>query len=278
MSDSSAKQPLLTIRPPRWFGRLNFAALWRHRDLLVRFAARDVTLRYRQTLLGVSWVVIQPLLAAGVFTVVFGGIAGLSSSGESYFLFSFAGLTAWTLFYNVLTRSSAALVSNSALVSKVFFPRVILPFSVIGSSLVDLAVTVPVLIVLVGALGGGFGWQILTLPLWFAVLVGQAIGAGLVLSALFVRFRDVQYVLPVVVQLLLFASPVAYGIDHVPAGLRGVFLANPLTGVLEAVRWAVLSQGTFPTSALYSVVWSAVLTIGGLAWFAHMEQQFADVI
>jgi lipopolysaccharide transport system permease protein len=268
----------VSIRPPRGLGHLNLVAVWSYRDLLKQFTARDLTLRYRQTLLGVAWVVLQPLLAAGVFTVVFGKVAGFSSDGNSYFVFAFAGLTAWTLFYNVLTRSSMALLANKELVSKVFFPRVIMPFSAIGSSFVDFSVSVVVLIALVLASGGEFGWELVTLPLWVTVLVAQGIGAGLVLSALVVRFRDVQYVLPVVVQLLLFASPVAYGLDKVPAGLHWAFLANPLTGVLEAVRWSAVGGPSFPASALYSSACGAVLLVIGLAWFAHMERQFADVI
>ena len=250
-----------------------------HRELLLRFAGRDLTLRYRQTALGVVWVILQPLLGAGAFSFVFGAIAGFSSTGGTpYFVFAFAGLTAWGLFYNVLTRASGSLVANAPLVSKVFFPRLILPCSTVGSSLVDFAVSLVMLGVLVLIGGASTGWALLTLPLWIVVIVAQALGIGVLLSALTVRYRDVQYVLPVASQLLLFASPVAYALAAVPHRGKAWMKANPLTGVLEAFRWSTLGGQSFPISALYSSAWAVVLIVGGFALFARMERQFADVI
>ncbi|CAB4887392.1 unannotated protein [freshwater metagenome] len=279
MSSRPLDEPVLRIRPRRGFASLNLGSLWTHRELLQRFTGRDLTLRYRQTALGVIWVVLQPLLGAGAFSFVFGAIAGFSSSGGTpYFVFAFAGLTAWGLFYNVLTRASGSLVANAPLVSKVFFPRLILPCSTVGSSLVDFAVALVMLAVLVLIGGASTGWALLTLPLWVAVIIAQALGIGVLLSALMVRYRDVQYVLPVASQLLLFASPVAYTLAAVSHRGRAWLQVNPLTGVLEAFRWSTLGGQEFPVSALYSAGWAVVLVLGGFALFARMERQFADVI
>ncbi len=188
----------------------DLAEAWRARDLLFTFADRDLRLRYRQTVLGVVWVILQPLIAAGIFTFVFGTVAGLSSDGRPYLLFAFAALTGWNLFAGVLTRASGCLVSNSHLISKVYFPRLILPLSVIPAALVDFAVALGMLAVLMIIRRIAPGPALVLLPFWLVLLTAGSLGAGLVAGALAVRYRDVQYVLPVGVQLLLYASPVAY--------------------------------------------------------------------
>jgi len=252
---------------------------WQARDLLYTFADRDLRLRYRQTALGVVWVVLQPLVAAGIFTFVFGTVAHLSSDGRPYLLFTFAALTGWNLFSGILTRASACLVGNSNLVSRVYFPRLILPLSVIPAALVDFAVSLGMFAALLAVYHVPPTLALLTLPFWMALLAAGAFGAGLVAAALTVRYRDVQYVLPVMVQLLLYASPVAYAASRVPERWHALYYLNPLVSVREGLRWAMLVTDA-PSAG--SVAWSALVAAlaiaAGVVVFRRMERSFADVI
>jgi lipopolysaccharide transport system permease protein len=247
---------------------------------LTRFAARDITLRYRQTALGVTWVVLQPLLGAGILAFVFGNVAGLPApAGIPYFLFSLVGMVGWTAFSQIATRASNSLVGNTQLVQKVFFPRLLLPLSTVLSTLVDVGVSLGLVAVLVVVNNITPGLGLVTLPLWLALFLAVGLGVGLGASALMVRFRDVQYVLPVAVQLLLFLSPVAYSLAKVPASARTLYELNPLAGLLEGFRWSVL--GTPAPSVgltLYSGASSLLLLLIGLLVFHRMERGFADVI
>jgi lipopolysaccharide transport system permease protein len=280
MSEIAANpRPYLVIRPPSRWAPLNLRELWQFRDLLTRFVVRDLKLRYRQTALGVIWVVLQPLLAAGAFAFVFGKVAGLDSQGVPYFAFAYVGMLAWNLFSGVLTRMSSALVGNSQLVSKIFFPRLVLPLSTLGSVLVDFVVAVVMGAIVLAVAGVTPGLALVTLPVWVFVALLLASGIGLLAAALMVPYRDVQYMLPVSTQMLLYASPVAYALSSVPASARGWMQANPLTGVLEAFRWSVLDTGALRVGA---TVWSAacavVLFLVGATVFTRMERRFADVI
>jgi lipopolysaccharide transport system permease protein len=247
---------------------------------MVRFAARDITLRYRQTALGVTWVILQPLLAAGVLSFVFGRVAKLPAPpGIPYFLFSLVGLVAWTAFSQIAIRASNSLVSAAAMVQKVFFPRLLLPLSTVLSTLVDVGVSLVLVGVLLIVNHIWAGAAIVTVPIWLALVLVMALGVGLFATALMVRYRDVQYVLPVAIQLLLFATPVAYSISAVPASARWVFDINPLTGLFEGLRWAMLGTPAPPAGQIvYGVVGAAVSLAIGLAVFDRMERQFADVI
>lgn len=255
------------------------AETWQARDLLFTFADRDLRLRYRQTALGVVWVVLQPLIAAGIFTFVFGTVAHLSSDGKPYLVFTFAALTGWNLFSGVLTRASSCLVGNANLVSRVYFPRLILPLSVIPAALVDFAVSLAMFAVLLAVYHVAPTAALLTLPFWLLLLGAGAFGAGLVAAALTVRYRDVQYVLPVMVQLLLYASPVAYAASRVPERWHTLYYLNPLVAVIEGLRWSML--GTDPPAAS-AVAWSALVAAvaiaAGIVVFRRMERGFADVI
>ena len=276
---AAEQRPFLVIRPPRRWAPFNLRELWQFRDLLARFARRDLTLRYRQTALGVVWVVLQPLLAAGAFAFVFGKVAGLSSGGVPYFAFAFAGMLAWNAFSEVLTRMSTSLVGNAQLVSKIYFPRLVLPLSSMGSVLVDFVVAMAMMAVIWPVAGVAPGWSLVTLPLWLAAVLLLASGLGLLAAALMVPYRDVQYVLPVGTQLLLFISPVAYALARVPPSARFIYELNPLTGLLEGFRWALLDIGPlhlFPT--LWAFGCSIVFFAIGSFAFAHMERRFADVI
>jgi lipopolysaccharide transport system permease protein len=278
-----APKPWLTIRPTSGWAAVDLRDLWRFRDLLMSLAVRDLKLRYKQTALGVIWVVLQPLLAAGVFSFVFGKVARLPSDGLPYFLFSYAGLLGWNLFSNTLTKSSNCLIGNSQLISKVFFPRLVLPLSTIPSVLVDFGVALGMMIVLMIIYRVPPGPGLLLLPLLMALLFALALGIGLCSAALTVSYRDVQYILPVMLQILMYASPIAYGLtyamERVPGKLQIVYLLNPLSTPLEAFRASLLGT-PWPSLAwlAYSTLAAIVVFVLGALSFKQMERKFADVI
>jgi lipopolysaccharide transport system permease protein len=268
------------LRPRRSWLPPHPRELWEFRGLLARFAARDVTLRYRQTALGATWVVLQPLLAAGILSFVFGSVAGLPApAGIPYFLFSLVGMVGWTAFNQVTSRASNSLVGNAGLVQKIFFPRLLLPISTVLSTMVDIAVSIGLVAVLLVVYGVTPGAGIITFPLWLGLFVAIGLGIGCAAGALMVRFRDVGYVVPMLVSLLLFLSPVAYSLSEVPSGSRTWYELNPLAGLLEGFRWSILD--TPPPSfglAVYSAVTSLAVLAVGLVVFYRMERGFADVI
>ncbi len=276
----NSSKPTLSIVPTSGWQAINLPELWQFRDLLTTLAQRDVKLRYRQTSLGVLWVILQPLLAAGIFSFVFGKVAKLPApDGIPYLVFSYAGLLAWNAFSSTLTKTSSCLLQNANLVSKVYFPRLALPLSTVFSTLIDFGVAFVVMIVLmlVNHIAPTLG--ILLLPVWLLLIVLLALGVGLYASALMVSYRDIQYVLPVVTQFLLYASPVAYAAALVPAKYRLIFEINPLTGLLEAFRWSLLGTGHFPLAAVsYSAIITVVVFVAGAFSFKAMERKFADVI
>lgn len=286
---ATSRRPLVTLRPPGRWAALRLGDLLEFRDLLLALAQRDIKLRYKQTLLGIAWVVLQPLLAAGIFTFVFSLVAKMPSDGVPYFLFSFTGLLGWNLFNNVLTRASGCLVANANLISKIYFPRLILPLATLGSAVVDFAVAAGMMVVLMAA----FRWApppaLLLLPIWLVLLTALALGLGLWTAALSVSYRDVQYVLPVLTQLLLYASPVPYGASAVPHRLQAVYYLNPLSAPLQAVRWSLLGHAdSLPAHSvpppppvgwlLYSIAVAAAFLVTGLVAFKRMERTFADII
>jgi lipopolysaccharide transport system permease protein len=275
-----APKPRLTIVPRRSWVPTNLRELWDFRTLLARFAARDLTLRYRQTALGITWVILQPLLGAGVLSFVFGSVAGLPSpEGIPYFVFTLTGMVAWTAFSQITTRASSVLVNNAQLVSKVYFPRIILPLSTVLSTLIDVGVSLGLLAVLMAVNEVASGPAILLAPVWMLLIIAVSLGVGMGAGALMVRYRDVQYLLPVAVQFLLYASPVAYSLSAVPQSAQVWFKLNPLTGLLEGFRWSVLNTTRPPNGLIaYSSTSSLLLLVVGLAFFTRMERQFADVI
>lgn len=272
----SSASHTVVITPPRRWPLPNLGRLWESREVLLRFAQRDVTLRYRQTFLGVVWVVLQPLLGALVLTFVFHGVAKLSTSGVPAFAFTFPAMMAWNAFNAVLARGSGSLVANQTLVSKVFFPRMLVPLSTCGSALVDLSVS------LVFMVGVCFyyhivpGIAVLLLPIWILLVFLLAGGAALVCAALMVNYRDIQYVVPFLLGILVFASPIAYAI---PSHHKIFYLVNPLSWLFEAIRWSLLN--TPPPSAVLLALAVSVpvfaLIVGALI-FEHLERGFADYI
>jgi len=209
------EKPHLSIRPSSGWAALDLRETWQFRDLLFSLAGRDLKLRYKQTALGVIWVVLQPLMAAGVFSFVFGKVAQMPSDNVPYFVFSFAGLLGWNLFSNTVTKASGCLVGNQQLISKIFFPRLVLPLSTIPSTMVDFGVAAGMMLLLLFTYHITPHWGLLLMPIWIALLLALSLGMGLIASALSVSYRDVQYILPVAMQILLYASPIAYSLTEV---------------------------------------------------------------
>lgn len=275
------------IRPERGLLEVDFAEIWRYRELLWALATRDIKLRYRQTALGAIWVILQPVMAAGVFTLIFGVIANLSSGDTNYFLFSFSGLLGWNVFNATLSKVSSSILSNAGMVAKVYFPRLILPLSVLLSVLIDFCVAMGLQVILMVIFKVVPGPGILLLPVWIAFLMALALGAGLIAASLIVKYRDVGYAIPVLINLLLFASPVAFslaaGLDRLHKKniyhLDFLFYINPLSGLIEGMRWSLIGEGMLrPSYIAYSMTCSVVVLIVGLIAFERQKRWFADII
>lgn len=267
-----------TITPPSRFSFPRLSELWEGREVAYRFGARDVTLRYRQTLLGVVWVILQPLLTAAIFTLVFHKVANLKTPGYAgpYILFAFVGLLAWNLFNGIITRAQASLVANRDLVSKVFFPRMLVPVAAVYSNAVDLGVSAVFLFVLMAVYRSGPGWSLVLAPIWAVLVVLLATGVGVVTAGLTVRYRDVNYFVPFVLQFLLFASPVGYA--PLPK-YHLIYDVNPLTWLLAEFRWSFLDTSAPPGwQILLSFVVPVLVFVVGVVLFEQMERGFADVI
>ena len=277
---STTPRPQITLRPSRGWAALNLGEVWAFRDLLFSLAGRDLKLRYKQTALGVLWVVLQPLMAALVFSFVFRKVANLDSDGVPYFPFAFAGLLGWNFFSNVLIKAGACLVGNSQLISKVFFPRLILPLSSVGAGLVDFLVTTAIMGVLLVVYRIAPGPQLLLFPVAVLVLTAISLGIGMWAAALSVPYRDVQYILPVALNILLYASPVAYPLSQVPESFRSLYLLlNPLVAPLATLRASLLGTPLPPVGAMVSSAFIAALLLAvGTFAFKRMERSFADVI
>jgi lipopolysaccharide transport system permease protein len=274
------RQPRVVISATRGFVALHLLEIWQFRDLFFALAARDVKIRYKQTVLGVFWVVLQPLLAAGIFSIVFGKIAKMPTDGVPVFIFSYAGLLGWGLFSNTLTRTSNCLIGNSHLISKVFFPRLILPLSTVGSVLIDFGVAAVILAIIMGLSSVAPAWPMLTVPIWIILLLSLSLGLGLWAAALTVSYRDVQYVMPVLIQFGMYVSPAAYSVLAIPEKYQTLYYLNPLAGLLDAFRWSLL--GVVHEPQWWAVGYAAAISIAamifGALMFKKMERKFADVI
>jgi homopolymeric O-antigen transport system permease protein len=269
----------LRIEPSRSWQGLPLAELWRYRELLYFFVWRDIKVRYKQTVLGGLWAIIQPLAGTALFTLFFGRLGGLSRQVTgSYALFVYVGLSLWTFHANAVALAANSLVGSSHLIRKVYFPRLLIPFSAIVSGLVDFAVAVAFLLVLMVVYRVPPSPLMLTLPLFLLGTVAVATSAGALFSALIVSYRDFRYVINFAVQLWLFATPVLYTLDSVPAGWRLLYAVNPMVGMVTGFRTAVLG-GRLPLDVIAtSAVVAVVLLVAGLRYFTTVERRFADVI
>jgi lipopolysaccharide transport system permease protein len=261
----------------RWFPDLR--AAFASRELLVLLCRRDVTVMYRQTVLGSVWILFSPLISALLFTVVFGRVAKLSSGGVPYFPFSYAGLLAWTLFSSSLSGAAGSIVSNQTLFTRIYFPRIILPISQLAGPLINTAISTVVMFVLLVAYHIGFSVRLLLLPVRLGLAILLSVGVSLTLSSIAVLYRDVQYVTAAVLPMLLFLTPVAYSSSNVPHNLRLVYLLNPIASIVEGCRWSLVGHTALSIGAVgYTIVLTLALVGVGLVVFARLERKFADVV
>jgi len=271
------------IEPTRGLASLQLRAVWQYRELLFFLAWRDIKVRYKQTALGVLWIVLQPLLSTVVFTLLFGGLLKVPSSGAPYALFALAALVPWQYFAGSMSRVGGSLVNSAHLITKVYFPRLIIPLSGVISTLVDFAIGFGVLIVLLVVYRVPLTLQALWLPAFLLLAVVTALGFGLWLAALNVRYRDVNYLIPFILQIWMYITPVVYGSSLIPERYRFLLALNPMTGVVEGFRWALLSGSMpdfVPPGPLFgiSVAISLVVLVSGVVFFRNTERTFADVI
>jgi lipopolysaccharide transport system permease protein len=273
------RKPTLRIRPTKGWAALNLRELWQYRDLLWILVDRDIKLLYKQTALGFGWVALQPLIAAVILAIIFGRIANLPSDGVPYLLFVFCGLTGWTYFSQSLQRASNSLVRNSQLVSKVYFPRMLIPLSHMIAVLVDFAVMLVMLFIFMMVYGYPPTLHVLALPGFLLLMMLTATGVALWFSALSVKYRDCTYALPYFVQIWMYATPVVYPTSMVPAPWRLVFSLNPAVGFIEGFRWAVLGHSSLNLSMLcLTVAMSLLALFSGAFFFRRVERGFADII
>lgn len=271
--------PETVIEPTRGWVSLRIWELWKYRELLYFITWRDVKVRYTQAVLGVGWALIQPLMTMMIFSVIFGHLAKLPSEGIPYPIFSYAALLPWQLFSSALTRTSSSLIGNAHLLTKVYFPRLIIPVSAIGAGLVDFGISFVVLLGLMFYYAIVPTWTILWLPLLVVFVLLTGLGVGLWLSALNVQYRDVQHMIPFLVQVWMFASPVAYSAELIPKGIwRLLYGLNPMAGVIQGFRWALLNGDPPGELMLLSVVIVMILLVTGLFFFKRMERTFADIV
>ncbi len=265
------------IEPPRGWLDLRLGEVWSYRELLYFFVWRDVKVRYKQTVIGVAWVVLQPLMTMGVFTLFFGRLAKLPSDGLPYPVFYFTALVPWTYFATALQSCTAVVVENQRVITKVFFPRLVLPLSAVVSGLVDFAIGFVVMCIVLAAYGMPPGLAVLWLPVLVLLAVLTALGVGLWMSALNALYRDVKYVVPFLIQFWMFASPVAYPSSLVPQRWRWLYGLNPMAGVIDGFRWALTGHGQPPGPLLLASTGAvALVVLGGLFFFQRMEGSIAD--
>ena len=280
MPTAAADSPnaqITVIRPRTGWIAVDWRELWEFRELLYFLVWRDVVVRYKQTVLGVAWAVLQPVFSMIVFTVIFGRLAKMPSDGQPYAIFVYAGLLPWTFFSNAVSGSSQSLVNQQALLTKIYLPRLFVPAGSIGSGLVDLAISFAVFACLMLFYGVAPGWGVLALPFLVFVTLIAALGIGLSLAAVTVTYRDFRYVIPFMIQAWLYVSPVIYPVSMVPPQWQWLLALNPMAGIIDAFRSSLLgTPWNFLTLAISSVMASLLLAYG-LFYFRKMERRFADV-
>jgi lipopolysaccharide transport system permease protein len=269
----------LIIKPSKGWSFPSLSELWEYRELLYFFAWRDIKVRYKQTALGAAWAVIQPFFTMVVFTIFFGNLANVPSEGIPYPIFAYCALVPWTYFANALTQSSSSMVANRGIITKVYFPRIIIPIGMMLSGLVDFVIAFLVLLGMMLYYRVVPTAAVVFLPLLVLLSMATALGVGLWLSALNVVYRDVQYAVPFLVQFWLFATPIAYPSTIVPDFWRPIYGLNPMAGVVEGFRWSLLrSQIGVGLMFYVSLTLVGLLLVGGVLYFNRMERAFADIV
>jgi len=271
--------PTFFIRPPKGWSALGLKELWEYRELLYFLTWRDIKVRYKQTVLGAAWAIIQPVFMMVVFSLFFGRLAHVPSDGIPYPIFVFCALLPWQLFAHSLTEASNSLVANERLITKVYFPRLVVPISAVLGGLLDFAIAFVILLLMMTYYGISPTWAVVTIPGFILLAIAAALGVGLWLSALNVKYRDVRYTINFLIQFWLLATPVAYPSSLIPVRWRPLYGLNPMAGVVEGFRWALLGETEGPGALLaVSVAAVILILIGGLYYFRRMEAQFADVV
>ncbi len=275
--------PTVVIQATSGLSALQLGALWEYRELLYFLVWRDIKVRYKQAALGIAWIVLQPLVSMAIYSIIFGRLLNAPSDGIPYPVFVFAGLLPWQYFAGALTRSSTNLVDNAHLITKVYFPRLVIPLSGVLSGLVDFGVAFLVLIGLMAIYRIPPTWAIVFLPAFILLAMITALGFGLWLSALNVRYRDVKHLIPFIVQMWMYLTPVVYSVTLIPERFRWVLALNPMTGVVQGFRWAllgnVMDDAAAPGGLFFVSIGIAVLVlVGGLFFFRSTERTFADII
>jgi lipopolysaccharide transport system permease protein len=272
-------EPVVVIKPSTGLRSLGLGELWEYRELLFFFVWRDIKVRYKQTLLGGAWAIIQPLFTMVVFSLFFGRLAKIPSDNVPYPIFSYAALVPWTFFAAGLTQSAASVVGSAQLIKKVYFPRLVVPVAAVLSELLDFVLAFSLLLVMMAYYGIAPNAHVIWLPLFALLAVASALGVGLWLSALNVKYRDVRYVVPFVVQVWMFATPIAYPSSLLPEKWRLLYGLNPMVGVIEGFRWGLLGTETQPGPMFaVSAFAASVILITGAFRFRQMEREFADVV
>lgn len=279
IAENSSVRPFVTILPGKGLFQLDLHDLWQYRELLYFLVWRDVLIRYKQTAIGVSWVILQPVITMAIFSVIFGNLAQIPSDGKPYPVFAFAALLPWNYFSQALSRSGTSLVGNTNLITKIYFPRLLIPIAASVSPVVDLFCSFLVVLGLMAWYGLAPTWGILSLPLFILLSLLTSLAVGLWLSALNVKYRDVGHAIPFLIQAWMYASPVAYSVNLIPENWRLLYCLNPMVGVIAGFRWALLDsqRPDFSVIAVSTLV-MVLLLAGGLVYFKKMEQIFADVI
>jgi len=276
---SKTSIPILRIEPSRGWLSLDLCSLWAYRELLYFLVWRDVKVRYKQTVLGVAWTVIQPLITMVVFTVIFSYFGRFPSDGLPYAVFAYCGLLPWSYFASAITRSGNSLLGDASLLQKIYFPRLILPLAAVTTPLVDFLFSLLVLVGMAFWFGITPTWNVLFLPLFLILALLTALSVGLWLAPLNIRFRDIGHTIPFLIQVWMYASPLVYPVSMIPEKWRLLYSLNPMVGVMEGFRWALVGHRSpaFDLMAVSAIVVVALLW-GGAIFFRRMERTFADVV
>ena len=276
---SRQQTPVIYLQPSKGWLSINFKEIWRYRELVYFLTWRDIKVRYKQAVLGIAWAVLQPLLTTLIFTVIFGNLLKTPSQDIPYPLFTLTALLPWQLFATALQRSSISLVGNANLITKIYFPRLVIPLSSVMAALVDFSVSFVVLLGVMAYYRYWPGWNIFWLPLIILLALLTALSVGLWLSALNVQYRDIQHMVPFILQVWMYASPIVYSIDTIPGGIwRWLYGLNPMVGVIQGFRWAMLGGDPPDITMAFSVGMVLILLISGLFYFRRMEKTFADIV
>ena len=279
LASSKRQSPILNIEPSNSWVSLKLGEVWQYRELLYFLIWRDIKVRYKQTALGAAWAIIQPLFSMLIFSLFFGRLAKMPSDGIPYPLFSLAALVPWTFFANGLNQSSNSLVASANLLKKVYFPRLVIPIATVLAGVVDFALSFVVLLGLMAYYGIAPTIKLLWMPLFLLLALVTSLAVGLWMSALNVKYRDVRYIVPFIIQVWMFSTPIVYPSSLLPASWRTIYGLNPMVGVVEGFRWALLGTNTVPGFMIaVSATAALLILVGGAFYFRHMEKSFADIV